>query len=144
MLLFITASDFCCRLEPTLQTIFGWVFVKDSYFLKPCCDYVFQVSFLSISKKFKDKCDFHRVVFCYYKFWPSRFLKMVLLYCWSPVCFLLFIAPKIVFIMERSQRLIYLSHTSIYVNKPLTILTKKFLYVRLGSKWPLPGICRKS
>ena len=75
MLFFITASDFCCRLEPTLQTISGWIFVKDSYFLKPCCDYVFQVSFLFISKKFKDKCDFHTVVFAITNSGQAAFLK---------------------------------------------------------------------
>ena len=101
------------------------ILFKDSYFLKPCRDYVFQVSFLSILKKFKDKCDIHRVVFCFYKFWLSLFLRKVLLYCWSPACFLLFIAPKKVFIMEKRQGLIYLGHTKIHINKPLTISTKK-------------------
>ena len=44
ILLFITASDFWSRLEPSQWIILGWVFVKCSYFLKPYCNYVFKES----------------------------------------------------------------------------------------------------
>ena len=57
--LFTTANDFWRRLEPSHRTIVGWVFVKWSYFLKHCCNYLFQVFLLSISKKEKDEYDFH-------------------------------------------------------------------------------------
>ena len=50
-LLFITASGFLWRLEPSHRTVLGWVFVKCSYFLKLCCNYIFQIFLLSISKK---------------------------------------------------------------------------------------------
>ena len=48
-------SGFCQRLDPSHQTILGWVFVKCSYFLKPCCIYAPEVSLLSIARKEKDE-----------------------------------------------------------------------------------------
>ena len=61
-------TNFWRGLAPSHWTILGWVFVKCSYFLKPYCNYVFQVSLLSISKKDKDQCDFHEEIFLFYKF----------------------------------------------------------------------------
>ena len=78
--LFIIASNFCLRLEPFYQTILGWVCVKCSYFLKPCCNYIFQFYLLSISKKEKDECEFHAGVLRFYKFWLEFYFTKVLFY----------------------------------------------------------------
>ena len=60
-----TTSDFWPMLKPSFRTILGSVFVKCSSYLKPCCNYVFQVFLLSISKKEKDECDFLPAVFAF-------------------------------------------------------------------------------
>ena len=65
------------RLEPSHRAILGWIFVKCYYFSKPCCNYVFQYSLLSTSKKEKGECDFHSGFFCFYDFW----LRLVLRGC---------------------------------------------------------------
>ena len=54
--LFITSSDFSWRLERSLWTNLRWVFVECCYFLKPCCNYVLQVSFLSASEAATQRC----------------------------------------------------------------------------------------
>ena len=71
---FKTTNDFWWKLEPSHRTNLGSVFVKCSYFLKPCCNCAFQDSLLSISRKKKDECGFHAGVFYFYNFW----LKFVL------------------------------------------------------------------
>ena len=57
ILLFVRASEFWCRLKPSHQTFSAWALVKCSYFLKPFCKYVFQVS-LSYQRKRKMNVTF--------------------------------------------------------------------------------------
>ena len=65
-----------CQMFLLLETLLQLCFpVKCSYFLKPCCNYVFHFLLLSISKKAKDKCDFRKQIFCFYKFWLSLVLR---------------------------------------------------------------------
>ena len=66
--LFIMASDFWWRLEPFHRAILGWVLVKFSYSLKPCCNYVCQVSVLSISKKKIDEWNFQTEAYYFANF----------------------------------------------------------------------------
>ena len=93
--LFITASNFWGRLEPSHQTILSWVFVKYFYSWKPCCNYVFHIfPLIYISKKEKNEYDFHRVVNCFYKFWLSLVPRKVLIYCRQSVSLLFSIVSR--------------------------------------------------
>ena len=58
---FFHNNNFWLTLKPSYQTQLGWVFLKCSYFLKYYCNYVFQVSYWSTSKR--DEWDFYKNLF---------------------------------------------------------------------------------
>ena len=77
-----------------------------SYLWKTCRSYAFQFHLLSMSKKDKDKCDFQRRVFCFYRFRLNLALRKVLY-------LLLFIDPKLASIMEVRQS-VFRTQSNIY------------------------------
>ena len=72
-------------------------------FHQNCCNYLFQDSLLSISKKEKGECDFDTEVFSSCKFCKSLIFREPFLYCRSPVVLLLFVVLKIVSFIDGRQ-----------------------------------------
>ena len=107
---FITVSDFWWMLEPFHRTILGWVFVNYSCFLKLCCNYVFQISLLSISKK-ETNVTFAREFFAFTNSgWALFLLRSYLLSITS-----------LVFVIHSSQNTIrYGEQTELYLRPSRT------------------------
>ena len=98
--LFITTSDFEGRLELSHQTILDWIFVKFSYFLKPCCNYVFQVYPLTYIKK--------REKWTWLPHESFLLLQTLIEHSYfivdNEVCLMLLVVPKLAPIKEDRQR----------------------------------------
>ena len=135
--LFITVSEFWPKLEPSHQTILSWVLFKCCYFLKPCCNYVFLVSLLSVSMKGKDECDFHRWVPAFTTYGSALFLERS--YFIVDMISLLVVIPIPRAYLERSSRGVFRAQSNIYggafLRKKLSIIFAKKLHRRYPSRF---------